>query len=509
MGHCKGCGRMILLAVAVILATAWTAQAQEVREKSWDERYGEATSAERIEAAVARERDAGVLMGLSLLANRGNADILRRISEIMPNGVPAYYALQYRLNEEQAAAFVDVDPFNALAHYALVQALCAAGRPQEAMESFRRGAKCKTIRTYRKEAAESLFKALDALGVEGALRLHAIGQARWRRFQRVQPLEWRRIQRVAGQTAGMGEEDKRVLAENLMAYAGQVLDAKEEWPRGKWSAYTAMAEAFRIREGMVREKDAPERRAYREAADLARAQAQKASREMGGGWERFAWAVELALGGVEEVGRDVSLALRIDPTIDEETRAVLELLKSEVGGEAVESFLESAATDVDGKLGLWLWMGDNEAQRILEDESGDLASEAERVARLVNEARNTMMEKAPAIRERYDLKQLGLSVGVFMTNNNEEYPPNIETLFEKRYLQSYGVPKSDISGEPVVYLGAELAGVLPSVGHVIAYDAAELLGDLRTVLFADLHVETISNERLEKILKEQKTLTGE
>jgi len=133
-------------------------------------------------------------------------------------------------------------------------------------------------------------------------------------------------------------------------------------------------------------------------------------------------------------------------------------------------------------------------------------------------ALSSARQKAKRTVSMSHLRNVGLAIGLYRTDNRDEYPPDLGSLITGGYL-SPEVLVSPLSGRPppkfvdgrligeVDYIYMKLSAAPPAdAGELIlAYERPELYrGKGTNVLFADSHVEFVSLPRFERALKRTK-----
>lgn len=118
-------------------------------------------------------------------------------------------------------------------------------------------------------------------------------------------------------------------------------------------------------------------------------------------------------------------------------------------------------------------------------------------------ARAVVLQVSAPERSKHNIKDVGLTIGMYQADHKEECPPDLKTLIAQGYLRKGATIESPISGRPYVYLRP--APNTPDPGKVVmAYDDAKLTspsGDWYVALYYDLHVGGVSAQRLEEQLK--------
>src|SRR5438445_12429030 len=229
------------------------------------ESVDKAVSAENLLAVASNTRDPMVLLGLAFLARAG-APVRKEIGA-KAMGARSDYApiigvlsvMMDRIDEESVGELVQRDPDNALGHYLQGALLNALDRESDALGRFRKAAACSELRFYESTTGEALFKALDALGLQGLDRLCALTwtTSRWADFGSVgiQP-----IYHALSELAETADSATRLeLAEILLTLAGHLFVTNF---KNRWFALRAVEAAFRFKAEVAGAGNLPTKNGY-------------------------------------------------------------------------------------------------------------------------------------------------------------------------------------------------------------------------------------------------------
>lgn len=229
------------------------------------ESVGRAVSAERLRAVAAAATDPLVLLGLNFLARSGDP-VRQELADLAVGQKTDYGPITAlltlmldRVDMDSARELVRKDPGNALGHYLLGTLVHISNHPDEAREEFRRAAACAEMRFYGAMLGEALFKAVDALELQGADRVCALSWAtsRWADFSSfgIQPIYWAMSELARNAAPATRLE----LAETLLALAGHLFVTNFT---NRWFALRAVEAAFILRAGFETEASPARRNGY-------------------------------------------------------------------------------------------------------------------------------------------------------------------------------------------------------------------------------------------------------
>jgi hypothetical protein len=134
--------------------------------------------------------DPETVLGLACLAG-SRSPVRQELLETAVRGTQKYRSVGAVLrlildgiDPNAVMELIRVDPDNALGYYLHGYLLYDGDRDDEALEAFRKGAHCSELRLYEPVTGEAIFKALDALNVQGRDRLCALSwmACRWSNF---------------------------------------------------------------------------------------------------------------------------------------------------------------------------------------------------------------------------------------------------------------------------------------------------------------------------------------
>src|SRR6266446_1121081 len=226
------------------------------------EAVGKLVSAASLRAAALTTSDPVVLLGLSFLARAGDP-VRKEIGEMAVKVRGEYAAIlallsvmMDRIDAESVGELVRRDPDNALGHYLQGTLLHVSNRESEALDAFRKAAACSELRFYDSITGEALFKALDAIALQGPDRLCALSwtAARWTDFSGagIQPVYWTLSE--LGRPADTATRSE--LAEILLTLAGHLFATNFT---NRWFAQRAVEAAFVLRAELAATENPPKR----------------------------------------------------------------------------------------------------------------------------------------------------------------------------------------------------------------------------------------------------------
>jgi prepilin-type processing-associated H-X9-DG protein len=100
-----------------------------------------------------------------------------------------------------------------------------------------------------------------------------------------------------------------------------------------------------------------------------------------------------------------------------------------------------------------------------------------------------------------NLSGIGKAILIYANDYNDQLPPDLETLISKAEMPARGLvcPASE-SRESYIYRGASIT-TSDTLGMITVYEKLSNHGDGRNVLFLDSHVEWVSEERFQELIK--------
>jgi hypothetical protein len=217
---------------------------------SYRESVDQAVSGENLRAVASSLTEPMALLGLSFLARAGDP-VRKELGEMAVRAkseyVPVVTVLSVTMDgidAETVGGLVQGDPDNALGPYLQGTLLHVSNRASEALAAFRKAAACPELRFYDSITGEALFKALDALHLEGLDRLCALSwkTSRWADFSGagIQPI-YHALSEMA-RTADPATRPE--LAEILLTLAGHLFVTSFT---NRWFAQRAVELAFMIK----------------------------------------------------------------------------------------------------------------------------------------------------------------------------------------------------------------------------------------------------------------------
>ncbi|MCI0535829.1 MAG: hypothetical protein L0Z50_11450 [Verrucomicrobiales bacterium] len=138
-----------------------------------------AISTEQLKA-FATKADPEILLGLAMLAQAENP-VRKELSHLAGRAKAEYAPVIALLplmldgvDENSVGELITRDPDNALGYYLQGNLLYQAGQQREALDAFRKAARCPEMRLYNAITSDALFKSVDELNFQGEDRLCAL-----------------------------------------------------------------------------------------------------------------------------------------------------------------------------------------------------------------------------------------------------------------------------------------------------------------------------------------------
>ncbi len=518
---------LALLTLAAILALmAPNVDAQKMFPlPTYREAVDRAVSAKSLKAAATKTTDPQVLLGLTFLAQSGDAT-RRELTDLVVKTKPEYAAILAVLalamdgvDEKSIGDLIRLDPDNALGHYLRATALYRSGREREALEAFRKAAACPELRLYEAITGEALIQALDTLHLDGQDRLCALSwmASRWSNFGAIGLQD---IQSAVSEVARTADTaTRKELSDLLLVLAGHLFASNFN---NRWYAERALESAFRMKAEIGAAEKSPTMNGY---AAVVQALA----------------SVTLSWPGIKDhVSRENPLELarflpsrihRAFAIVDPSQRRSSQLFEFNVsltGAEktafdkatekataAAQALIGVALQDPDGIVGAYL-----KGRPPRKYENGPWVSyyspveklmttrpEVFRAAAANEEAMTALMEAGkgdPRRRNMRRMMEVGLGIIRYASRGTKVYPPSLDVLFERGTLKPPLEANSLLTGKPYVYVGA---GEKPPVKGtdwndlVLLYDRDPLPGDTYQCVMADGSGQGIAADKLKEQLR--------
>jgi hypothetical protein len=446
----------------------------------------EALRPENVAAVTAKTSDSETLLGLAILSSQGNAEASAAAVKADPANAPVLVLWGWP-NEPQT--LIDSDGANAIGYYLAAEQSVRKGDVLDATGMLRQGAQCKRIETYDETVVRAVFKAFDALGFGKEERLAAVveGNFQWRSpWQALMRLGWM-FQEGAGK---LPEAERDVVADSLLAMAGQVDEAAKKNPAARDARTFVLIAAYRIKMALAQAEKPARARAYQEVITLLERDYRRARGDEDS--NAIHQAMYLALSG----GRDIKqLTGAYGETSDQAKAKVEEALRAQ--DEAARRFLDIVLGDVDGVIRKAIVEGLG-AEGIAANVSG-LADAARVLNEKSGEAQEAMEEAFPAYGSMQRLKQVGLGIGMYQADHEEALPPNLATLVKEGYIKGgTGMITSPMTGRPYVYLGATQEDFNRPGAAIVVYDEGVTPNGYQPALYLDLHVGNTAAEKVKE-----------
>ena len=481
-------------------------------------------SAEQLHACLSKTEDPEVLLGLGKLA-AGQGPVWKEISERALAAKPEYAPVLFviavstdRLDETLIDELIARDPDNALGYYLRGHNLYQSGKEEESLGDFRKGATLAEIRMYGTIIANGLFKALDAMNVQGRDRLTLLSEVATRasNFGSIH-LQHLRVDlsemALKGDTAA-----KKEIAEIMLIIGGQ-LCATNFCNRqfGEWT----IGDAFHF------------------SAEIAAGEGSVAAK----GYAAAAYAIRIPKGtlpGIHEAFRDYSSAANFLPSriamalsmadpakvthigpvdlsqgLSADDEAALDKARQETDRSA-GALIELSLRDPDEIIGAYLKdlppAPTNSTQQINVTSTSvekllwkrpdllEAAAAFERTITVLSQAG----ESHPITRNMSRLMGLGTALFRYMASHDEKLPESLEVLYrDGKYLKSEEHARSVLTGKPYVYAAA--GKTLPHKhserhGFVLAYDDSGENGECQFVTAVGSAGNIMANQFTEMML---------
>jgi len=365
------------------------------------------------------------------------------------------------------------DPDNALGYYVQANLLYGCDRDDEALEAFRKGAHCSELRLYESSTGPAIFKALDALNVEGRERLCALSWMACRasnfsssvmQFLSLPLTEW------GQRTAAASRQE---IAELLLVLAGHLFATNFY---NRWAARQALDHAVF---GLNASVPAMERFSVLVGAGAV---------TQGLIAAMLRWPPVNVAEQPGPLNKDLRLAQFLpdqirrafaatDPTqmaalgemnfhVSASRKAVLERAREQFiqGG---RTLIDSVLTDTDGIMGpylkgILLSRRSADGRQVVPFETDVEKLFARRpdvfaAAAANQQALNAIWDAEagdPARRNITRMMEINQAMHSYAATHDNTYPNNIDVLFETGYLQATVKAKSLLTGKPYVFPAA-------------------------------------------------------
>lgn len=429
-----------------------------------------AVAAGNLKALAAKTTDPDVLLGLAALARTGSPvrlELVEACVKAKPEYAPLGVVLAVTLDgadEKSVSELVWRDPDNALGHYLQGCLFYQGGKESEALEAFRKAAHCSELGFYEPTTGAALFRALDALNLQGRERLCALSwmETRLSNFRSicVQPISWALSELARSAATAVREE----ISDLLLVLAGHLFATNFQ---NRWYGERALTAAFGLKSEIAAGES--QAKAYGYAAAL-QALGNAACYWPGLDEEPKAKPLQLAQFLPSRIHRAFAM---IDPS----KRKWLGELKmnpperdkpafeSAIGKlvQAAEALLAIALTDPDGFLGPYL-RGIPPSRKQQDRPSvpwctpvGELLQkkpEIFRAAAVCEEASLAVWKAGQNDPDHLNMRRLmeiGLELHRYAGDHNQTFPENINALFDQGYLKPPLEAKSVLTGRPYIF----------------------------------------------------------
>ena len=443
---------------------------------AYRESVDKAASAENLRALASTTSDPEVLLGFCFFAKAGDpvrkelAEMaVRQRNEYVPI-VALLSLIMDRIDEESVGKLIQRDPDNALGHYLQGTLLHVSNQENEALGAFRKAAACSELRLYDSAVGEALFKALDALHLEGIDRLCALSWtiSRWTNFGSggIQPID-RALSELA---RGADTATRSELSEILVTLAGHLFATNFT---NRWFAQRAVTSAFVLKAGLAAAEHAPKVNGYAAAIQgLNNAMLPPSPNEDSINPSLLQLAqflpsrIHRAFAAADPSLMNAHVLAELNLNPPESDRAAFETAKANTT-QAAQKLIEVALSDSDGILGAYLkglppsipapqsppWASFGTAVGSLMVKRLDLF----RAAAANEEAMNAIWKAGqndPAQKNIERMMHIGWAIQTYAHHHDGAYPDNFAILFDSGELKPPLEAKSLLTGRAYVYVAA-------------------------------------------------------
>jgi len=476
---------------------------------------------ESLKAVAEKSDDADLLLGIAYLAPAGDPlrqQISERVIKIKPEYAPSAAALAVMMDgadEANVARLIKVDPENALGYYMQANLLYEQRQEPKALDAFREAAKLREVRFYQSITTRALFKALDALKLQGRDRLYTLSWVATRMsnsyITQIQPLH-----KNLGELAVKADLAKREeISDILLVLAGHLYRTNVE---NRPFAERALQQAFRLKAEGAAAQESPRMYGY-----AAVTQALVST--------MYTWPGITEGTKLQDVlpfvpGRIYRAFLIADPAATKkeekldmpaEAQAAYDKARHEEIDTA-NALIDAALKNPDEIVGAYLkgsippdkkerqpWVSSStyvEKAMLRFPEVFKAAIRNEEAMNAVNNARSPDRRQQNLVR----MMEITGSVLSYAFKHENQLPQRLDVLYEQKYLDRKVETKSLITGRPYVYTGANQK--LPErdadrFQFIVLYDDEVVDGKQQATLAIPGGFE-ISADELKKRLEQQR-----
>jgi hypothetical protein len=437
-----------------------------------------AVSAENLHAIAAATTNPEVLLGLTFLTPAGNP-ARREISHRATNAQPEYRPIVAVLalamdgvDQDAVAELIRQDPDNALGYYLQGALLYGSDKDNDALEAYRKAAHCSELQLYEQVTGRALFKALDALHLNGRDRLCALSWMACRsanfngsvlQHLSVPLSEW------GGRADPAAREE---CAELLLILAGHLFATNFY---NRWSARQAVENAiFGLKANVPAAEKFPTMVGPRGTHGIMSTMLRWPGMDTAATPDEPHQCLRLAQFLPDRIHRafaavDPCRAANLGelnlPLSDDRKAASKQAGKRFV--DTAIALIEVALSDADAIMapylqGIALGVDGAPSRRIIPSETGVEKLLRDRPDLFAAAAANEAAMKAlwdfgasdPWQRNMHRLMEINMAVHQYATQHENRYPPTVDLLFEKGYLKPPLKTSSVLTGKPYVYVAA-------------------------------------------------------
>ena len=513
---------------ALVAATEVSGYAQKAFPlPTYREAVDKAIAAESLRAAAAKTTDPEVWLGLAYLAQVGSpvrGELLDKAVKAKPEYAPVVAVLAIAMDgsdEKSVEELIRRDPDNALGHYLQAEMLYEQRKEKDALAAFRKAAACPEIRLYENTTAPALFKALDALGLQGRARLCAASWMATRlsnfKITCLQPLygSLRELARHADLAT------RKEISELLLILGGQLYATDFH---NRTFAQRAVMNAFQLKAEVAHAEKSPTMNGYRAIVQaLVSVQLSWPGIE-----EHKQTPLELAqfvdgriyraFAVVDPAKRTGAYLIEMKAKVPESDKATFE--KAEANAvKAAGALIEAALVNPDEVIGAYLkglpppstnapgpWVSPTTyVERLMMKRP-----EIFRAAAANEAAMDALLDAGrsdPLERNMERLMQIGLGILSYASDHGETCSAGLDVLFEKgKYLKAPLEAKSVLTGKPYVYAAA--GKKVPELSRdrgrfILLYDDKLTSDGHHQCVMGDSHGEPMSPAELKQQLATQ------
>ena len=481
---------------------------------------------DKLKTLASSSGDPDILMGLVIL-DGGKSLSLSEVSQRILQGRAGYAStlavakvMVDRPEETAIAELIAVDPDNALGHYLQANLLYQAGKDQESLAAFRKGAACPELRLYGNIRADALFKALDALEMEGRERL-ATSSATATQLSNFYSINLQHLHIDLQEMAHKSDwATQSEIADLLLTVAGHLYATN--YPNRDFAEWTVQ-DAFHIRARIAGEEKSPAANGYLSAADAifgvkwSLPDLQEEMHLYHAAGHFLPSRISIALSLSDSTRKVFRWPIESAANVPEKDKAAFEMARADAA-EAAAALVEAALIEPDEIIGAYLkdvpraqtnsptgWVSTQTHVTKLLWRRQDLFRAAVKHERAFNVLQHAG-RKTSAERNVGKLMHVGSALWCYARDHNQILPESLEVLYKDgKYLKDAEAAQSLFTGK--LYVCAAPGKKMPVKQterdrFVLAYDDHEEDGECQFVL-ANGGGSSLGASDLKKILARQ------